>query len=165
MTKTTILQITTEKKLFRVNYFMWQSVSHTYQQIEFLAYWNIEGNQISNFDSQEQEATTVCIKLCLCYILVVRLNNCVQTCLVSIWHWKRKHLFTDTKTKSCWTQKLQNTFLVGFRFTRTSCGAVLPIRRMGTAWHIIWYSKFKTLWLRIFIQKSYPWQNLMDRRL
>ena len=27
-----------------------------------------------------------------------------------------------------------HTFLVGFRFTRTSCGAVLPIRRMGTAW-------------------------------
>ena len=26
------------------------------------------------------------------------------------------------------------TFLVGFRFTRTSCGAVLPIKRMGTAW-------------------------------
>ena len=38
---------------------MWQSVSHTYQQMEFVAYWNIEESQIYNFDSQEQEAKKI----------------------------------------------------------------------------------------------------------
>ena len=58
-----------------------------------------------------------------------------------------------------------HTFLVGFRFTRTSCGAVLPIRRMGTAFEKIickflceksFANKFfEKLFAKIFFEKSF----------
>ena len=86
---------------------------------------NIDGSQTSNFDSERQE--------------------------VKLHIWKRRFFFKSqydflwaalqiiNRTQSI-IAKVFITFLVGFRFTRTSCGAVLPIKRMGTAWKYFFQS-------------------------